>query len=142
MQVVGNQVIVTRAGHVVAVRLITGEVEAAPVVAQQSEVLTRVLFFWRPPVAGVVATLTDVLKNTSTGVLRFRFSNGNEREFTGGAQALSLTDYLDTSPGLAEDILIRKTLVNSPDETNVTTMVGGKCSIDMNANAPVTVTVD
>lgn len=139
---VGNQVIVSRAGNVVAVRLIVGETETVPPAASQEEILTRVLYFWRPPVAGVVATLTDVLKNTSTGVLRFRFSNGNEREFTGGAQAILSTDYLDTSPGLAEDILIRKTLVNSPDETNLTTMVGGKCSIDMNANAPVTVTVD
>lgn len=138
----GNQMIVTRNGQVVAVRILTGEAVIVPLGADYQEVIDRVMYFWRAPVAGIVATLTNVVKNLTTGAIRFDFSNGSQREFANGAAAIAETDYLDTSPTIAEDVLIRKTLVNSPDETNLHTVVGGKCSIDMNANNPVTLTID
>jgi hypothetical protein len=139
VRVVGNQVIVTRNNAVVAVRLITGEIEAAPVAAESSELLNRVLFFWRPPVAGTVVTLIDVTKNTSNGSVTFKFSNGNNREFAGLEQAVSETNYIHTEPTLAEDILIAKSAALSPDGTNLHQLVGVKCAVDVNALQPVTV---
>jgi hypothetical protein len=139
VQVVGNQVIVTRNNAVVAVRAITGEIEAAPVAAEHSELLNRILFFWRPPVAGTVVTLTDVTKNTSTGSVTFKFSNGDQREFTGLEQAVTETNYIHTQPTLAEDILIAKSAALSPDGTDLHQLVGVKCAVDVNALQPVTV---
>jgi hypothetical protein len=139
VQVVGNQVIVSRNGSVVSVRLITGEIEAAPLGAERNEVIDRVLFFWRPPVAGTVVTLTDVTKNTSTGSVTFKFSNGDQREFAGLEQAVSETNYIHTQPTLAEDILIAKSAALSPDGTDLHQLVGVKCAVDVNALQPVTV---
>jgi hypothetical protein len=142
VQVVGNQVIVSRAGSVVAVRSITGTFEPAPLGAERNELIDRVVFFWRPPVTGVVVTLVDVVKNTATGSITMKYSNGNQVEYTGGEQIKTTTDYLDTDPEVAQDILARKTILNSPDETNLTTCIGGKCSMDFTANAPVTLTLE
>lgn len=139
VHVVGNQVIVSRNGSVIAVRLITGALEAAPLGAERDEVIDRVVFFWRPPVAGTIVTLTDVVKNTSTGSITFKFSSGSQREFESLEQAISETDYIHTEPTLAEDILISKTIALSPDGTDLHQLVGVKCAIDINANQPVTV---
>lgn len=139
VHVVGNQVIVSRNGYVVSVRLITGEIEAAPLGAERNEVIDRVLFFWRPPVSGTVVTLTDVTKNTSTGSVTFRFSNGDLREFATLEQAVSETNYIHTQPTLAEDILIAKSAALSPDGTDLHQLVGVKCAVDVNAIQPVTV---
>ena len=142
VQVVGNQVIVSRAGNVVATRLMTGEVETVPLGAERNEILDRVMFFWRPRVSGQITTLTQVTKNTSTGALLFGFANGNQLEFNNYEQAMSSTDYIDSAPQLAQDILIRKTLVNSPDQTNLETCLGAQCAIDMAANVPVVLTIE
>lgn len=142
VQVVGNQVIVSREGQVVSVRVITGEVEAAPLGAERNEVIDKVLFFWRPRVSGQITTLVQVTKNTSTGALLFGFANGNQLEFNDYEQAMATTDYIDSTPQLAQDILIRKTLVNSPDQTNLETCIGAQCAIDMAANVPVVLTIE
>jgi hypothetical protein len=141
-RVVGNQLLVIRGGNVIATRNLTGPETSAPLTITEQKTIESAIFFRRDPVAGVVATLTNVIKNTTTGSIRFQFSNGNEQEYPDGAAAISGTDYLDTTSKTAEDVLIRKTMLNSPDETNLTTVVGGKCSIDFNANAPVTLTIE
>jgi hypothetical protein len=142
VQVIGNQVIVTRGSNVVATRFMTGEVETVPLGAEQNEVLDRVMFFWRPKMPGVVATQLPPRKNTTTGAITFPYSDGNELEFSSGQQALDATAYLDTDNTVAKHFLIRKTLLNSPDETNLTTMVGATCTIDCNATQPVSVTTE
>lgn len=140
-QVVGNQLLIIRNGNVIATRNLTGPDVAASLEVTEQRLIESAIFFRRKPVAGVVATLTGVHKAPS-GIISFRFSNGNEIQFASGADAITQTDYLDTTTEVAEHVLIRKTMLNSPDETNLTTVVGGKCSIDFNANAPVTLTVD
>jgi len=142
VQVVGNQVIATRNGQVVAVRLMTGQIEPAPLGAERNEVIDRVVFFWRPRMPGQITTLTKVTKNTTTGALRFDFANGSQIEADGYEQAMSATDYIDSTPQLAQDILIRKTLINSPDQTNLETCIGAQCAIDMAANVPIVLTIE
>lgn len=141
-RVVGQQLLILRNGNVIATRNLTGPDTAAPLAVTEAKLIDSAIFFRRTPVPGVVSTLTAVVKNLSTGSITFKFSNGNEQEFPSGASAIALTDYLDTTNEVAEHILIRKTMLNSPDETNLTTVVGGKCSIDFNANAPVTLTIE
>ena len=142
VQVVGSQVIITRAGNVVAVRLITGSIEAAPLGAERNEVIDRVQFFWRPRMSGQIATLGNVYKNTSTGALRFDFGSGTQLEFADYEAAMQATDYIDSTPQLAQDMLIRKTLVNSPDQTNLETCIGAQCSVDAKANVPLVLTIE
>lgn len=146
---IGDQALVTggtitflRNGVVVGVRHLTGIETAVPLGNEQQQVIDKIIFFKGVPIVGQVATLIDVVKNTTTGSLRFVFSNGDEREFVDAAEAMSTTDAIDTTPELAQNMLIRKTLFNSPDQTNLRTCVGGKCSIDMNANNPVTLTIE
>lgn len=140
VQVVGNQVIVSRNGSVIAVRLITGQIEAAPLGAERDEVIDRVMFFWRPPVAGIIVTLTSVIKNQATGVVRFRFSDGSEREYANDAAAKAEVEYLDTEATTAQDALIHKTFRNSPDGTNLENMVGASFSVDFFADRPFVLT--
>jgi len=142
VQQVGNQILVIRGGNVIATRDLTGPSVSVPMSVTEKQTISKAIFFRSAPVPGTVATLTNVVKNTTSGSIRFIFSNGNDREFSSGAQVMTETDYIDTSSKMAEDVLIRKTLINSPDETNLTTCVGGKCSIDMNATQPFTLTVE
>lgn len=136
--VIGNQLVITRDGAVVATRFIESQESPVPLGAEQVETINHILYFWRPPVQGIIVTLADVTKNTANGEISFTFQN-TTRSFSNVAQIRDATDYIDTQDKLAQDILIRKTIINSPDETNLTTMVGKKCAIDIQANVPFTV---
>lgn len=139
VQQVGNQLIVTRNGQVVATRDLTAESTSAPLTIQDAQTVSKALFFKEYPVAGVVVTLTNVSKNTSTGSVAFTFSNGSQRIFDSQEQGVSETNYIHTQPTMAEDMLIAKTFALSPDGTNLHQLVGVKCAVDINANQPVTV---
>lgn len=141
-QIVGNQLLIIRNNTVIATYDLSQSSTPVSLDVLSPELVSQLIYFQEKPIMGQVVTLTDVRKNTATGSITFQFSNGSNREFSDAAQILSETNYLDTAPGVAEDMLIRKTIVNSPDETNLHTMVGAKCSIDLSANQPVTVTVD
>lgn len=92
--------------------------------------------------SGSMATLLTPRKNLGSGIITFPFSDGDSIEIPSGAAGMELTNYIDTTNVLAKHILIRKTLLNSPDETNLTTMVGATCAVDCNANQPMSVRVD
>jgi hypothetical protein len=139
--VIGSQLVITRNGSVIATRKIVGPHVAAPLGADHNESINHVLYFWRPPVAGKMATMTNVRKS-ATGAITFDYSDGIQLEFTSGANVIEVTDYIDTDPTLAQHILARKALLNSPDETNIETMVGATCAIDCNATQPVSVRID
>lgn len=139
VQQVGNQLIVIRGGQVVATRDLTAESSSAPLTVQDAQTVSKALFFKEFPVAGTVVTLTDVTKNTSTGSVTFKFSNGDQREFATLEQAVTETNYIHTQPTLAEDILIAKSAALSPDGTDLHQLVGVKCAVDVNALQPVTV---
>ena len=138
---VGNQIVVTRSGVVVETRTI-GALAAVSETVAESQTITSAIFLRMRPVSGVVATLIDVSKNTSTGAITGLFSDGNSLEFANGAQIMSETDYIDTDNVLCKHVLMRKTMLNSPDETNLTTMVGATCTVDCNATQPMSVRVD
>ena len=139
VQHVGNQLIVTRNGHVIATRDLTGESVSVASTVDVAQLIDKAIFFKGNPVAGTVVTLTDVTKNTATGSVTFKFSNGDQREFSGLEQAVTETNYIHTQPTLAEDILIAKSAALSPDGTDLHQLVGVKCAVDVNALQPVTV---
>lgn len=144
---VGSQLTVIRAGVVVATRTLSGigSVVDGPVQAEQE--VSSVLYFRSYPVAGVIVTLIDVIKNNTTGTIRFKFANGSDREFPDFTSILSdassiSIEGIDSTPALAENMLILKTIRNSPDGANLENMIGASVAIDFNANVPVVMTVD
>lgn len=132
----GNTITVLRNGTVVAVRTF-GPASVAPVVAQQNELISSVLFFRSNPVSGQSVVLTGVTESQS-GVVTFKFSNGSSREFTEGwSQVGSLLGAMDTDPTLAEDILMLKSFRNSPDGTNKLSMLDVNCAVNFDAGTPI-----
>lgn len=139
VQQVGNQLVVTRNCQVVATRDLTAESTSAPLTIQDAQTVSKALFFKEYPVAGVVVTLIDVVKNTANNSVTFKFSNGDQREFASLEQAIIETNYIHTQPTLAQDILVAKSVALSPDGTDLHQLVGVKCAVDVNATQPVTV---
>lgn len=142
INVVGSQIIVTRAGVVVGTRNLVGPDVAIPVTADHQQVISSAVFFRRYPVAGKLSTMIAVEKNTSSGSITFSYSDGTQLEFASGASVIEATDYIDTEPTLGQHILARKAMLNSPNETNLETMVGATCAIDCNATQPVSIRID
>lgn len=89
---------------------------------------------------GIVSTLTDVVR--SGEIIRFKFAGGTEREFADLPTALAAVEYLDTTEETTQDVLILKTLRNSPDGANLENILGAQCSADFNANSPLVLTVE
>ena len=141
-QIVGNQLLIIRHNVVIATYNLNQSSEPASLDVLSPELVSKLIFFKENRVSGQITTLTQVTKNTSTGALLFGFANGAQLEFTGYEQAMSETDYIDSNAKLVQDILIRKTLVNSPDQTNLETCIGAQCAIDMAANVPVVLTIE
>lgn len=80
-------------------------------------------------------TMTGVSKNNETGVITWEFGpDGMEQTL---AQSLLVRAELQ-SIDLAKKMLIAKAVANSPDGINLETMVGVVCTIDFDANNPVT----
>lgn len=142
VQQIGHQLIVTRDGNVVATRDLTGESASAPTTVTESQVVSSAIFFRSLPVAGVLATLLSPSRNNATGIITFPFSDGDSIEIASIEEGMSATNYLDTNNIIAKHVLIRKTLLNSPDGTDLHTMVGATCSMDCNANQPMSVRID
>lgn len=111
--------------------------DGTPVTA--TDTLTHLFFFVEKKMPGIIETLTQVTKNQTTGAVHFGFDD-IDREFADEATALAAVEYLDTEGQTAQDILILKTLRKSPDFTNLENMVGGSCSLDMQAIVPVVLT--
>ena len=107
--------------------------DGTPVTA--GDTLTSIYFFKEQKMPGVIETLTKVTKNSTTGVVKFKFDDV-ELEFADEAAALAEVSYLDTDPEVVRHMLILKTLRNSPDFTNLENMVGASCSLDLQANVP------
>ena len=140
--VIAGQLVITRNGQAVATRDIVGPEISVPLEATESEPINHIFFFRSKPVSGKLSTMTSVQKNTLTGAITFGFSDGTQLEFSSGASVIENTDYIDTDPTLGQHILARKAMLNSPDETNLETMVGATCAIDCNATQPVSIRID
>lgn len=79
-------------------------------------------------------TMTGVAKDNNTGVITWQFGpEGIEKTIE---QSLSVRDELQHIE-TAKKLLIAKAIANSPDGTNLETMVGVVCTIDFDANDPI-----
>ena len=132
----GNTITVIRGGLVVAVRTF-GAASVAPVVAEANELISSVLFFRSNPVAGQSVVIVSVTEHPTSGIIRFKYSNGNEREFPSWAGVGEALGVMDQQSTLAEDILAYKSFVNSPDGTNKTTMTSVNCAVNFQAGTPI-----
>jgi len=88
-------------------------------------------------VPGQSQVLNDVQRNTATGEVTFIFADGNSISFPSWELAKQELQVLDSSPELAQKILMYKAVTNSPDGTNMTTMNGVNCSVNFNASVPI-----
>ena len=87
---------------------------------------------------GVMATLTDVNVNQTTGSITFVFADGG-LQFSSIEQILEQLTF-DTDPDFPKKLLILKAIRNSPDGANLSTMVGGTATADFNAATPIIIT--
>lgn len=135
--VTGNQVMIVRNGSVIATRTITGQIESAPMSAVAPEIIDKIQFFWRPPVAGQAVVLTKVTESQSTGAVVFFYADGTSVEYPSWAAVGTQLGNIDQQPELAQQILAYKSYVNSPDGTNKTTMIDVNCTINFAAGTPI-----
>jgi hypothetical protein len=140
VQQIGNQLVVSRGGHVVATRDLSGESVSVASEIDAHQVIDKAIFFRSYPVAGIQATITGAIRNPNGSVM-FSFASGSQREFTSVEQALTQVQYLDAEAATAEDMLILKTLRRSPDGANLENCVGAQVSADFNANEEIVLTI-
>jgi len=131
---------VIRGGVVVETRTIGATSAPVDPAVDVAQTVSSLLFFRSFPVPGIIQTCTDVIVNQSTGVVRVKFANGDEREFATFTDMAAAVAYVDSDPELAQDMLIRKLVANSPDGANMENMVGGSISLDFFAATPVVLT--
>lgn len=110
---------------------------AAPVFINSS---TRFAFYKEEQMAGQNIAMTAVAKDDSTGSITYSFSNGAEKEFASFAAVKDSVAYIDTTPDVAIDTLIAKSVKNSPDGTNLENMVGASMAINLSADIPFVLT--
>jgi hypothetical protein len=130
---------VIRGGVVVETRSTSAPSSPVDPAVDVAQTVSSLLFFRSYPVAGIIQTLTDVVVNPDNSLL-VKFADGSSREFISFAEMQSNVAYVDSSATLAQDMLIRKIGINSPDGANLETMVGGSVAIDFNAATPVVLT--
>ena len=137
VQQIGSQIVVTRNGQVIATRELSGQSVSVSSVVEVDQVIDRAIFFRRNPVAGQSVVVTGVFENAGTGVIRIKYSNGNEREFSNWADVGTQLGSMDQESTLAENILAYKSFINSPDGTNKTTMLNVNCAVNFQAGTPI-----
>lgn len=89
---------------------------------------------------GQNVSMTNVRENQSTGVIIVDFSSGNQREFPNWEAVGEIAANIDSTPDLAENILLGKAYRASPDGTNKTTQQGASVSTNLLASEPVVYT--
>ena len=131
-----SQLIVVRAGIVVATRLI-GTAQVADTAAQFDESVSSIIFYKGNPVAGQSVVLNRVTENATTGVITFIYSDGTGVEYPSWAAVGSQLGVMDQEPVLAREIIALKSFRNSPDGSNKTTMVDVQCAVNFDAGTPI-----
>lgn len=138
----GNTIHFIRNNVVIASRQIVGQAVAAPIAAANPESVNSVVFFWRAPMSGVVATALPPRIDSATGIVTFPFTDGQDVQYPSITEAITQTDFIDTDNTLAKQMLIRMMCKRSPDGTNLHQLVGATCTIDALANQIVSVAID
>jgi hypothetical protein len=99
--------------------------------------LTSVFYFQEAPkMPGASAVNTNVAVSEA-GVIRFDFSNGDQREFASLTELENAVKKYDTDTAVAEDMVILKAFRNSPDGSNLHTMVNEGVTCDFNGTKPI-----
>jgi hypothetical protein len=79
---------------------------------------------------GTQLTQTKVVRDDAAGVIRFTFSNGVERELN-ITQMEGIANSFDGEDAFLENLAIAIAFRNSPDGSNVTTIVGASLSCNL-----------
>lgn len=137
VQQVGHQLIVIRGGQVVATRDLTAESSVVPLEVTEAQTISSAIFFRSRPVPGQSQVLQSVNRNTATDEVTFNFADGNSAIYSSWEQAKQELQSLDSTPEFAQKILMYKSIANSPDGTNMTTMVGVQCAVNFQAAVPI-----
>lgn len=136
-QIVGNQLLIIRDNTVIATYDLTADSEVASTEILTPELVNKLIFFKERAVPGQSQVLQSVNRNTATDEVSFNFADGNSTIYSSWEQAKQELQGLDSTPEFAQKILMYKSIANSPDGTNMTTMVGVQCAVNFQAAVPI-----
>lgn len=89
---------------------------------------------------GQNVSMTNVRENQNTGAISISFSSGTNVEFGSWEAVGEIADSIDSTPDLAEKILLGKAFRASPDGTNKTTQIDASVSTNLLASVPIVYT--
>jgi hypothetical protein len=89
---------------------------------------------------GQNVSMTKVRENQQTGTIYIDFSSGSQHEFESWEAVGEIANSIDSTPDLAEKILLGKAFRASPDGTNKTTQVDASVSTNLLAAEPIVYT--
>lgn len=136
-QIVGNQLLVIRNNAVIATLDLTQQSEPVSLEVLSPEQVNKIIFFKENPVPGQSQVLQSVSRNTANDEVTFNFADGTSSTFPSWEDAKQQLQGLDSTPEFAQKILMYKSIANSPDGTNMTTMVGVQCAVNFQAAVPI-----
>ena len=96
--------------------------------------------FLETAMPGQNVSMTQVRENQTTGVIIVDFSSGTQLEFASWEAVGEIAANIDSTPELAEKILLGKAYRASPDGTNKTTQIGASVSTNLLAAEPIVYT--
>jgi hypothetical protein len=96
--------------------------------------------FMEVDMPGQNVSMTNVRENQTTGVILVDFSSGTQLEFQSWEAVGEIADNLDSTPDMAEKILLGKAFRASPDGTNKRTQIGASVSTNLLASEPIVYT--
>lgn len=134
---VGNQLVVTRGGTVIATRTLSGMGSVVDGPVQEGRTVSSFLYFRSFPVVGQNVSCIGVTENPTTGVTTFRWSDGTADEIgVWDADVKAVADSFDATADVAKKALVCKAYRQSPDGANKTTQVGAAVSVNGLADNP------
>lgn len=108
------------------------------IVSVGGETLTE--FFLETAMPGQNVSMTRIRENQATGAITVDFSSGTQMEFGSWEAVGEIADAIDSTPDLAQQILLGKAFRESPDGTNKTTQLGASVSTNLLASDPIVYT--
>ena len=97
---------------------------------------TPFAFYVEENMPGVMATLTGVQINESSGEYTYSFGDGTARTYASRNAAKNAVAVLDTDTNTPKDFLIAQSLRKDGEGSNASVMVGQSCTVDCAALSP------
>lgn len=133
----GNQLVVIRGGTVITTRELSGIGAVVDGPVQEGRTVSSVLYFRSYPVPGQNVSCVQVLENTSSGSVTFKWSDGTADEIgQWDTDVKAMADGFDATADIAKKALVCKAYRESPDGANKTTQVGASVSVNGLASNP------